>query len=68
MKAPCTAGFYRYSENLVAAIAYSSNSLLFYLVLFHTPRELRVYSRVLLFACIVDYIFITSNFVLEPVG
>ncbi|KAH7704612.1 hypothetical protein AAVH_28194 [Aphelenchoides avenae] len=51
---------------MVATIAYCSNTLLFYLVLFHTPRELRVYSRVLRFDCIVDYIFITSNFVLEP--
>ncbi|KAI1708775.1 serpentine type 7TM GPCR chemoreceptor str domain-containing protein [Ditylenchus destructor] len=51
--------FYRISENVASAISYCINIFLIYLIVFHTPNDLKVYSRVLLCASVVDILYTT---------
>ncbi|KAI1705183.1 serpentine type 7TM GPCR chemoreceptor str domain-containing protein [Ditylenchus destructor] len=64
----CPAGllYYRVLEQGAAAISYCVNAFLIYLIVFHTPNDLKVYSRLLLCSCVVDCLFTTALFFTEP--
>lgn len=59
--------FYRVSENVASAISYSVNAFLIYLIAFHTPNDLKVYSRVLLCASVVDILYTTVFLIIGAV-
>lgn len=67
-KSECGIDIHRVSECGSAALSYSANLLLLYMVLFRTPKELTVYSRVLLANCIEDLVFTSTSFFIEVVS
>jgi hypothetical protein len=67
MTPDCGTDVHRISECCAATVSYVANFLLMMLIVFRTPKELRVYGRVLLANCVVDLTFTTASFVIEAV-
>lgn len=66
---PCAVtDVHRLSEFAAALFSYVANLLLIALMITRTPRDLKVYSRILLLNCIIDMVFTTTSFILEVVG
>ncbi|KAI1706579.1 serpentine type 7TM GPCR chemoreceptor str domain-containing protein [Ditylenchus destructor] len=66
----CAAGLFycRIVEEAAAAISYFVNASLIYLIVFHTPNDVKIYSRLLLCSCAVDCLFTTVMFFTQPVS
>ena len=59
-----------HSVNAMAALVSGSvlNGLAIALIVWRTPKEMRVYSRILLQTCGIDLLLLTVNLVTQPVG
>lgn len=63
----CGIDFNRVRECCAAALSYTANIALVYLILFRSSTPLRVYGRVLLVNCLVDLVFTTASLMIESV-
>lgn len=67
MKPRCIPPFYRLSEYFASSMGLALNGILLILILFRTPVELRVYSRVLLCTCFFEMLFALSAMFIDEV-
>ncbi|KAH7707457.1 7TM GPCR protein [Aphelenchoides avenae] len=65
MKPHCLPDWYGRIELSSATISICANTLLIFLILFKTPHDLKVYSRVLLCNCVVDIFYTVSAYMIE---
>lgn len=68
MKPPCLPAWYSWTERTTAVSSYLVNALLILLIVFRTPRNLRVYRRMLICNSLVDLFFTTTSLLIELVG
>lgn len=67
MKPPCTSPLYRVNECLTTTLGLTLNAILILLIVFRTPKELRVYSRVLLCGCCFEILFALNCWFIDEV-
>lgn len=67
-KPPCLGSYFAIVEASSFAWALLLNATLAVLIVKKTSSELRAYSRVLLCNCVVDSVFTTVSFLVEPVS
>ncbi|GMR47052.1 hypothetical protein PMAYCL1PPCAC_17247 [Pristionchus mayeri] len=53
-------------HSLIFSSSCSSNLILLFLIIFHTPKELKAYSTMLMTCCIYELITAFSTFILFP--
>lgn len=67
-KERCIPEWYGTLEVCSATASVFANVLVALLVVFRTPKELKVYRRVLLCNCVVDLFYTTVSYMIELVG
>lgn len=68
MKPPCIKPFLRHAETTAFVPSILFNALLLVLIWVCTEEEMRPYSRILFYNCVVDLIFATFTYLVDMVS